>query len=117
MDALKDRGIYDKALIVVAADHGLGAAPHAPGHHPSESAVLWVKPEGASGPLVYNGTPTGYEKIAPFMKSAVTNSPDVAAVEYGLRVENRLFRYQDADDDYHDIVVGPDGGILKKEDL
>ena len=117
MDALRERGIYDRALIVVAADHGLGAAPHAPGHHPSESAVLWVKPEGASGPLAYNGTPTGYEKIAPFMKSVVANSPDVAAVESALRIENRLFRYQDADDDYHDIVVGPDGRVLKREDL
>ena len=50
------------------------------------------------------------------MKSVVTNSHDVA-VESALRRENRLFRYQDADDDYHDIVVGPDGGIVKKEDL
>ena len=117
MDAMREKGIYDKSLVVVIADHGLGAAPHAPGHDPAESAVLWVKTEGASGPFAYNGTPTGYAKIAPFMKSSVTNSPSAAAVESGLRVENRLFRYQDADDDYHDIVVGPDGGIVKKEDL
>ena len=117
MDAMREKGIYDKSLVVVIADHGLGAAPHAPGHDPAESAVLWVKTEGASGPFAYNGTPTGYAKIAPFMKSSVTNSPSAAAVESGLRIENRLFRYQGADDNYHDIVVGPDGGIVKKEDL
>ena len=117
MDAMREKGVYDGSLIVVIADHGLGAAPHAPDHHPSESAVLWVKAEGASGPFSYNGAPTGYAKFAQFMKSVVTNSPAAAAVESALRVENRLFRYQDAHDDYHDILVGPDGGIVKKEDL
>ena len=117
MDVMREKGIYDKSLIVVVADHGVGVAPHAPGHHPSESAVLWVKPEGAKGPFSYSGTPTGYSKIASFMKSAAAGSPDAASAESALREENRLFRYQDADDRYHDIVVGPDGGIVKKEDL
>ena len=117
MDALREKGIYDKALVVVLADHGLGVAPHAQGHHPSESAVLWVKPEGAAGPFSYRGTPTGYAKVSAFMKSAASGSPDIAAVESALRVEQRLFRYQDADDRYHDIVVGPDGGIVGREDF
>ena len=117
MDAMRARGIYDKSLIVVVADHGVGIAPVVPGHHPSESAVLWVKPEGAVGPFAYSGTPTGYSKVSEFMKSAVAVRPDAAAAEAALRVENRLFRYQDPNDAYHDIVVGPDGGIVKKEDL
>ena len=95
----------------------MGVAPHGPGHHPSESAVLWVKPEGATGPLSYCGTPTGYAKVSAFMKSAATGRPDAAAAESALRVEHRLFRYQDSDDRYHDIVVGPDGSVEKKESL
>ena len=114
MDALREKGVYDKSLIVVVADHGVGIAPHEPGHHPSESAILWVKTEGASGPMSYNGTPTGYSRLAAFMKSAVAGSPGAAEAEAALREENRLFRYQDADDIYHDIVVGP-GGIASKE--
>lgn len=120
MDALRERGIYDKSLIVVAADHGMGLAPRTPGgHHQSESAVLWVKAEGAAGPLSYSGVPTGYSRVAPFMKSAVAGSPDAAAAESALREENRLFRYQDPKnrDRYHDIVVGPDGGIVGREDM
>ena len=118
MDALRERGIYDKSLIVVVADHGAALAPCPPGgHNQSESAILWVKVEGATGPFSYSGIPTGYSRVAPFMKSAVTSSPDAAAVESALREENRLFRYLDANDRYHDIVVGPDGDVVKKEDL
>ena len=117
MDVMREKEIYDKSLIVVVADHGVGIAPHAPGHHPSESAVLWVKPEGSAGPFAYRGTPTGYAKISSFMKAAVVERPDIEAVESSLNVGNRLFRYQDPNDDYHDIIVGPDGGIVQKEDL
>ena len=117
MDALREKGVYDKSLIVVLADHGVGIAPCAKGHHPSESAILWVKPEGAAGPFAYCGTPTGYSKVAAFMKSAVNERPDTAAAERGLREERRLFRFQDPNDDFHDIVVGPEGGIVAKEDL
>lgn len=117
MDAMRARGIYDKSMIVVAADHGLGAAPHLPDHHPSESAVLWVKPEGAKGPFAFSGTPTGYAKFAALMKSTALNRPDAAAVESALHVDDRLFRYQDADKRYHDIVVGPGGDVEKRESL
>ncbi len=117
MDALREKGVYDKSLIVVAADHGVGIAPHGEGHHPSESAILWVKPEGSAKKFAYNDTPTGYANVAAFMRLAVKERPDAHAAARALHVENRLFRYQDPNDDYHDIVVGPDGGIVSKEDL
>ncbi len=117
MDVLRENGVYDKSLIVVAADHGVSIAPHAPEHHPSESAILWVKPEGASGPLVYSGTPTGYSKVAALMKSAVAGKPCAAEVEAALREENRLFRYLDANDHFHDIMVGPNWEIVSKKDF
>ena len=113
MDALREKGVYDKSLIVVLADHGVGIAPFEKGHHPSESAILWVKPEGATGAFAYNGEPTGYSKVAAFMRAAASDSPDAAAAVRMLREENRLFRYQDPNDEYHDIVVGPDWGIVR----
>jgi hypothetical protein len=76
-----------------------------------------VKPEGASGPLVYSGTPTGYSKVAAFMKSAVAGRPCAAEVEAALREENRLFRYLDANDHFHDIMVGPNWEIVSKKDF
>ena len=117
MDALREKGVYDKSLVVVVADHGVGIAPHDKEHHPSESAILWVKPEGASSPLAYCGTSTGYSRIAAFMKSAASGRPGTEEAEAALREENRLFRYQDADDRYHDIVVGPGWEIVSKKDL
>jgi hypothetical protein len=117
MDALREKGLYDKSLIVVAADHGVDIAPHAPEHHPIESAILWVKPEGASGPLVYSGAPTGYSRVAAFMKSAAAGRPCAAEVEAALREENRLFRYADANERYHDIMVGPNWEIVSKKDF
>ena len=117
MDALREKGVYDKSLIVVAADHGVEIAPHAPEHHPCESTILWVKPEGASGPLVYSGTPTGYSRVAAFMKSAAAGRPCAAEVEAALREENRLFRYADASERYHDIMVGPNWEIVSKKDF
>ena len=117
MDTLREKGVYDRSLIVVVADHGVGIAPHTPPHHPSESAILWVKPEGASGPFAYSGTPTGYSRIAAFMRSSATGSPGAADAEAELHEDERLFRYQDADDRYHDIVVGPDGAIVSTRDF
>ena len=120
MDSLRERGIYDKSLIVVAADHGMGLAPRTPGgHHQSESAILWVKVEGATGPFSYSGIPTGYSRVAPFMKSAVDGRPDADAAAAALRIDNRLFRYQDPRnrDRYRDIVVGPNGDVVGGEEL
>ena len=116
MDSLREKGVYDKSFIVVVADHGVCIAPFAPEHHPSESAILWVKPEGASAPLSFRETPTGYSRISALMRAAAERSLDANAAEAILHEENRLFRYQDAVDRYHDIVVGPDGGIVSRRD-
>jgi hypothetical protein len=33
-----------------------------------------------------------------------------------LHTDNRLFRYQDANDQYHDNVIGPNGTIISRND-
>lgn len=116
MDALREKKIYDRSFIVVMADHGVGIAPHQPGHHPSESAILWIKPEDASGPVSMRPTPTGYSRIPSLMRPLAERKIGIAEAESILREENRLFRYQDADDRYHDIVVGPDWKVISRKD-
>ena len=51
------------------------------------------------------------------MKSAAAGRPCAAEVEAALREENRLFRYSDANDRYHDIMVGPNWEIVSKKDF
>ena len=57
------------------------------------------------------------EALAAFMKSAAAGRPCAAEVETALREENRLFRYSDANDRYHDIMVGPNWEIVSKKDF
>jgi len=113
-DDLRARGLYDASLIVVAADHGVSYAPCAPGHQPSESAILWVKPEAAKSAFAVDERPTGYSRVASFLSSAATGSPDAAAVGSALYEEDRMYRYQ-FEDGFRTLVVGPDGRVRECE--
>jgi len=110
LDALRTRGLYDSSMIVVVADHGINLVPHAPGHQPSESAILWVKPEGAAGPFAPDARPTGYSKVSALMRAAAKASLDLEAVGCALEEQSRLYRYQSGDG-FAEHVVGPHGEI------
>ena len=93
MDAYRAKGIYDKSLIVVMADHGSPLAPHAAGAHPNASANLWIKPDGASGPIKISDVPTSHAKIAELMRRSCLGPMTRREIDETLRVDNRLFRY------------------------
>ena len=112
LDALRERGLYDSSLIVVTADHGTRLVPCAPGHHPSESAILWVKPEGARDPFAPVSRPTGYSKVSSLMRKAAAGPLDLRTIGEALEERDRLYRWQDGDG-FSDHVVGPDGRILR----
>lgn len=114
MDSLRDKAVYDRSFIIIAADHGVGIAPHPPGHHPSESAILWLKPEKSTAPISFCDTPTGYSRLNALMRTVAENNVDIEKAKNILSEENRLFRYQDGNDRFHDIVVGPGGKIISK---
>ncbi|MBO5751364.1 MAG: hypothetical protein J6R80_03045 [Kiritimatiellae bacterium] len=116
MDSLREKGIYENSFIIVAADHGVVIAPHEHGHHPSESAILWIKPKGSSAALSYSNQPTSYSKIAPLMRALANGDVGSAKIIEILHTDNRLFRYQDANDQYHDNVIGPNGTIISRND-
>ena len=96
-DAYRARGLYDKSLIVVTCDHGLDCARPTDGYPPSAAAVLWVKPEGASGAFVTSDAKTSHSRIAALVRAAsarTLTAPEVTAL---LRDENRLYRYERPD--------------------
>ena len=114
LDMLRARGLYDSSLIVVAADHGINLVPFAKGHHPSESAILWVKPEGAKGAFAAESRPTGYSKVSVLMRKAAEGPLGIQAVGDLLGERDRLYRYQ-LGDGFGDHIVGPDGTVRSRD--
>lgn len=112
MDAYREKGIYDKSMIVVTTDHGSKMTPHPEKSHGQASAILWTKPEGATGPFADSDTPTSHARIAPLLRKAAEGPLSADAVEAILRVDgDRLFRYIDRDDEntVYDWVFHADG--------
>jgi len=92
MEAYRAKGIYDRALIIVTADHGLDAAKPVGGFPPSASALLWVKPEGAAAPLSKRPLQTSHARIAPFVRASIDGSAAVSPSEALLRDNDPLYR-------------------------
>lgn len=95
MDAYRERGIYDKALIVVTCDHGHSSAPAVDGYPPVAAATLWVKPEGAKGVFGTDDHKTSHAKIAPLVRAATSRILNGAEINDILYVEDRLFRREE----------------------
>ena len=76
LDRLRETGVYDDALIVIASDHGIGYAPlkfvndrRTPGGALStlagkSMALLIVKPPGSRGPVRISHAPTSISDVA-----------------------------------------------------
>ena len=111
LDVLRERGLYDSSLIVVTSDHGTNLAPFAPGHHPTESAILWVKPEGANGRFSAVSRPTGHSRISVLMRRAAEGPLDIGAIGEALEERERLHRCQLDDGGFEDRIIGPDGRV------
>ena len=111
LDVLRERGLYDSSLIVVTSDHGTNLAPFAPGHHPTESAILWVKPEGANGRFSAVSRPTGHSKVSVLMRKAAEGPLDIGAIGEALEERERLHRCQLDDGGFEDRIIGPDGRV------
>jgi len=94
---LRERGVYDSSLIVLAADHGLaslsegGCGSDASKGHGAESAILWVKPVGAAGEMKFSRTPTSNCRIAALVKESEARDLSESEVDGILRAENRRF--------------------------
>jgi hypothetical protein len=115
LDRLKEVGVYDGALIVIASDHGIGYAPkefvndrHTPAGALStlagkSKALLIVKAPGSRGPVRVSNAPTAISDIAATVldaagiPSTLPGEPALKLAESGQRV--RWFGMYDWEDD------------------
>ena len=115
LDKLKQVGAYDKSLIVIASDHGIGYPPqnfvndrHTPAGPLStlagkSKALLIVKPPGSRGPVRVSNAPTTISDIAATVLDAagitgtLPGEPALKLSENAQRV--RSFGMYDWEDD------------------
>ena len=96
MKRLQERGLYDRSMIVVAADHGnpIDVTPkHPQGYTAPGRAfpILWVKPEGNQEAFKVSDLATSHVKIAALMREAVDSPLDVARINAILYEPSRLY--------------------------
>jgi len=95
MDVYRASGIYDRSLIIVTADHGLAIGESVDGFPPPASALLWVKPEGATASYTESELKTSHARIAPLIRAALAKPLSAAECAEILHCEDRIFRSVD----------------------
>ena len=91
---LKEKGIYDKTMIVIAADHGSIEMRQGDGRngYGAESSILWIKPFSSRGGLVHSRLPTSNAKIADLIRGAKDEDLSNEDIECIIVDHHRKFR-------------------------
>lgn len=92
MDAYRAAGIYDRSLIIVTSDHGLDLAEPVDGFPPSASAILWVKPEGATAPYAESDLRTSHVRISSLVRTVLAGPLSGTRCAEALQDGDRLYR-------------------------
>ena len=95
MDYLRQKGIYDNSLIIVAADHGLivlrngGLEADGSDGHGAESSILWVKPvgQGINTKMRSSSIPTSNCRIAELVRQSESRDLKQDEIDEILRVK------------------------------
>ena len=95
MDSYRERGLYDNSLIIVASDHGLDQVPSVGGYPPSASAMLWVKAEGAGGPMRISDRRTSHSLVSALVKTALKRKIAADEVVRLLESSSPLYRAEE----------------------
>ena len=112
MEKLRARGLFDKAFIVIAADHGSGVSKAKlvngdwlPGRL---LPILWVKPVNNSAPFVFDYTPTSHDKIKELVVRAKDENLSIGQIREMLKTEKRFYRqhFTGMFKDWHVDAVG-----------
>lgn len=109
---LRQRGLWDDALIVITADHGID---YGNGIYPQRAfPLLLVKPPYAKGPLLFSDVPTGHDRIATLMRGSLglerISKENVSDL---LVSSNRFFRTFRGDD-FVDFVFDENQSVTKR---
>ena len=123
-DDFRKKGIYDKSLIIVTADHGNSAFtenPEDPKTLGQYSAMLWVKPIGAQGDFRISNMPTSSSKISKIVKKSIDKDFTEQELEKMLYTEKRLFRGKPGKDGRSlymiDWIYDAEGKVISAEKL
>ena len=117
-DSYREKGIYDKSMIVVLADHGNHV------HGPSSDArdlpgiarpFLWVKPIGSHNGFATSHLPTSHARVAALLKESSRNDLNESEIQDILQMENRLFRIAFGSGSRRDWWVRRDGRVHMEE--
>lgn len=112
MDAYRGNGVYDRAFIVVAGDHGSSLNRAKEGANPKASTWLMVKRSGAEGPFETSALATTSLGVAEILRRAREGNPTREEMEKLLYGERRLFRFLGVKGrKYVDYVYRPDGTV------
>ena len=96
MEKLRERGLFDKAFVVIAADHGSGVSKAKlengdwlPGRL---LPILWVKPVGNEAPFVFDYTPTSHAKIKELVVRSKDEDLSIDQIREILKTNKRFYR-------------------------
>lgn len=110
IDQMKRQGIYDKATIIVATDHGCVAMQEGQ-NQGSESGVLWVKPAHATVPFAFDQAPTTNLGLRDLFVQLRERDLSLEEIKPILSRKERIFR-----SDWHGVTLHHFGGKLRYKD-
>lgn len=117
LDALREKGVYDSATIVIAADHGVNLrreGVRSNGVPERAFPMLMVKAAGARGAFASSSAPTTHAGIADVIRDSVGRDLPLSEIESRLVRDIRLVR----DGGRGKIVdwrISRDGHVERKE--
>ena len=93
-DVLREKGVYDRAMILVLADHGRHGVEGRQGEElPGNGRpFLWVKAAGSSHEFAGDDAPTYHGQIADLLRKACHNDLSEVEIRKVLSAERREYR-------------------------
>lgn len=110
LDVYREKGIYDRSLIIVMADHGHhggdwtsanGAEDGFPGNG---CPFLWIKPPYSKHPFMASAAPTTHSKVFAMLRESLDKDLRDSDIQTVLSGETRLYR-RGATPNWHDYHV------------
>lgn len=92
-DSFREKGIYDRSLILVLADHGPHGQESDPALLPANARpFLWVKPADSRHDFRTSKLPTGHGRISKLLRAAARGDLAEEEVEKLLKSKRRRYR-------------------------
>lgn len=115
LDDYRERGLFDKSLIIVLADHGHHGREWTSWNGPESEfpgnarPFLWIKPPHCTHPFMGNGAPTTHARLCLLLKEALERDLDDSRIQGILSAEERVYR-REAGMNWEDFHVAGDNG-------